>query len=85
MADFFISYTHNDADWAEWIGYALEEAGFTVILQAWDFGRAATLFSRCSAPLLKRIAPFRFCHRTTSSRISQPPSGPLHSLRTLEG
>jgi hypothetical protein len=37
MADFFISYTSADRAWAEWIGYVLEEEGFTVTIQAWDF------------------------------------------------
>jgi hypothetical protein len=37
MADFFISYTAADSAWAEWIGHVLEEEGFDVILQAWDF------------------------------------------------
>ena len=37
MPDFFISYTSADLTWAEWIGYVLEEEGFTVIIQAWDF------------------------------------------------
>jgi hypothetical protein len=36
-ADFFISYTQADRAWAEWIGWQLEQAGYTVILQAWDF------------------------------------------------
>ena len=35
--DFFISYNKADRAWAEWIGWKLEEAGYTVILQAWDF------------------------------------------------
>jgi len=35
--DFFISYTSADQHWAEWIGWQLEEAGYTTILQAWDF------------------------------------------------
>jgi hypothetical protein len=35
--DFFVSYTHSDRVWAEWIGWELEQAGYTVILQAWDF------------------------------------------------
>src|SRR5260370_3909678 len=34
--DFFISYTHADQKWAEWIAWQLEEAGYTTILQAWD-------------------------------------------------
>ncbi|MDR5796481.1 toll/interleukin-1 receptor domain-containing protein [Caballeronia sp. LZ008] len=37
MADFFISYTYADTDWAQWIGYVLEEEGFSVGIQAWDF------------------------------------------------
>lgn len=37
MADFFVSYTSADKAWAEWIGYVLEEEGFTVVIQAWDF------------------------------------------------
>ncbi len=35
--DFFISYNGADKTWAEWIAWQLEEAGFTTILQAWDF------------------------------------------------
>ncbi|GAC1349359.1 MAG: FxSxx-COOH system tetratricopeptide repeat protein [Ktedonobacteraceae bacterium] len=35
--DFFISYTHADKTWAEWIAFHLEEAGFTTVIQAWDF------------------------------------------------
>ncbi len=38
MADFFISYTGADKAWAEWIGYVLEEEGFSTVIQAWDFG-----------------------------------------------
>lgn len=35
--DFFISYAASDRAWAEWIAWQLEEAGYTTILQAWDF------------------------------------------------
>ena len=35
--DFFISYTSADRAWAEWIAWQLEAAGFTTLLQAWDF------------------------------------------------
>jgi len=35
--DFFISYTSADEDWAEWIAHVLEEAGYTVVIQKWDF------------------------------------------------
>ena len=37
-ADFFISYTKSDRAWAEWIAWTLEEAGYTTVNQAWDFG-----------------------------------------------
>ena len=37
MKDFFISYSHADRPWAEWIAWTLEEAGYSVIIQAWDF------------------------------------------------
>ena len=35
--DFFISYTHADQRWAEWIAWHLETEGYTTMLQAWDF------------------------------------------------
>src|SRR5579862_528920 len=38
MADFFISYTSSDREWAEWIAWQLEEASYTTIIQAWGFG-----------------------------------------------
>ncbi|MGH3856961.1 MAG: TIR domain-containing protein, partial [Pseudonocardiaceae bacterium] len=36
--DFFVSYTGSDQRWAEWIGWVLEDAGYRVVVQAWDFG-----------------------------------------------
>jgi TIR domain len=35
--DVFIGYTSADARWAEWIAWQIEEAGYSVILQARDF------------------------------------------------
>ncbi len=35
--DFFISYTGVDRAWAEWIAWALEAAGYSTLIQAWDF------------------------------------------------
>lgn len=37
MQDFFISYNQADRSWAEWIAWELEEAGYSVLIQAWDF------------------------------------------------
>ena len=35
--DFFVSYNRADRTWAEWIAWHLEAAGYTTVLQAWDF------------------------------------------------
>ena len=37
VLDFFVSYTASDRTWAEWIAWELEEAGHSVVIQAWDF------------------------------------------------
>src|SRR3989440_4969588 len=37
LKDFFISYKGLDQPWAEWIAYQLEEANYSVVIQAWDF------------------------------------------------
>jgi len=37
MKDFFISYNRANRDWAEWIAWTLEEAGYSVVIEAWDF------------------------------------------------
>ncbi len=34
--DFFVSYTGVDRDWAEWVAWQLEDAGYQVLVQAWD-------------------------------------------------
>jgi tetratricopeptide (TPR) repeat protein len=35
--DFFVSYNSKDRAWAEWIAWELEEAGYSAVIQAWDF------------------------------------------------
>ena len=35
--DFFISYNRTDKDWAEWLAWQLEGAGYSTIIQSWDF------------------------------------------------
>jgi len=37
VTDFFISYTRADRAWAEWIAWQLEAAGYTTVLDVWDF------------------------------------------------
>ncbi len=35
--DFFVSYNHHDQIWAEWIAWQLEDAGYSALIQSWDF------------------------------------------------
>jgi WD40 repeat protein/3',5'-cyclic AMP phosphodiesterase CpdA len=44
--DFFISYTSADRRWAEWIAWQLEEAGYRVLIQAWDIVPGANFVER---------------------------------------
>ena len=37
MPGFFVSYNSADRDWAVWIAWELEQAGYTTSVQAWDF------------------------------------------------
>ena len=37
VRDFFISYAGVNRPWAEWIAVELERAGYSTVLQAWDF------------------------------------------------
>ena len=41
VADFFVSYTSADRPWAEWIAWELEQAGHSVIVQAWGIQAGA--------------------------------------------
>jgi WD40 repeat protein len=34
--DFFVSYAEHDQDWAAWIAWVIEEAGYRVRIKAWD-------------------------------------------------
>ena len=35
--DFFVSFNQADRDWATWIAWVLEETGYSVFFQDWDF------------------------------------------------
>jgi hypothetical protein len=35
--DFFVSFNQADRAWAAWIAWVLEEAGYSVWFQDWDF------------------------------------------------
>jgi hypothetical protein len=37
MKDFFVSFNSADKAWADWISWTLEEGGYQVVYQNWDF------------------------------------------------
>ncbi len=59
--DFFISYTKADETWAEWIATELEQAGYSTVIQAWDFRPGSNFV------LEMQRAPRRTCTRRSRS------------------
>src|SRR5215469_950488 len=61
--DFFLSYTGSDQQWAEWIALQLEEDGYSVFIQAWDFRPGANFVAemdraaRCADRTLLVLSP----------------------------
>ena len=47
--DFFVSYAQADREWAEWIAWVLEESGYRVLIQAWDFVPGSNWMERIQA------------------------------------
>lgn len=61
MAHFFISYNHADEAWAEWLAWQLEAAGYTTVVQAWDFRPGSNFvleMQRATAEAERTIAVF---------------------------
>ena len=85
MTDFFVSYTSADKVWAEWIAYVLEEDGWSVIIQAWDFRpgsnfvvemqRAATQAGRTIAVLSPDYLKSPFGSPEWAAAFAQDPQG----------
>ena len=78
--DFFISYTHANSRWAEWIAWQLEEASCSVILQAWDFRPGANFVSemeRAISNVKRTIAVLspQYLNALYTSRSGLPLSG----------
>ena len=83
--DFFISYTGADQQWAEWIAWHLEDAGYTTVLQAWDFHpgsnfvqdmqKALVNSHRAIAVLSTRYLQSAYCMAEWSSAFTEDPTG----------
>lgn len=51
--DFFVSYNYRDTQWAEWIAWELEHAGYTCTIKAWDFVPGANFIAEMHHALLR--------------------------------
>jgi hypothetical protein len=90
MAYFFVSYTGLDAEWAEWIAWALEEEGHSVKLQKWDFRpganfviemqKAAAAADRTIAVLSPDYLKSSFATPEWAAALAQDPTGAKFKL-----
>ena len=90
MKDFFISYNGQDQAWAEWIAWTLEEAGYTVVIQAWDFRpggdfvlemhKAATETERTIAVLSEHYLSAEYTHPEWAAAFARDPQGNQRTL-----
>jgi tetratricopeptide (TPR) repeat protein len=88
--DFFISYTAVNRSWAEWIAVQLEAAGYTTVLQAWDFRpgsdfvhemqQATTLTGRTIAVLSPAYFGSGFSEAEWRTAFVKDPTGELGLL-----
>lgn len=90
MGEFFISYNSNDREWAEWIAWTLEESGYSVVIQAWDFrpgqnftlkmSRAISANSRTVAVLSQSYLDATFTHPEWAGAFANDPLGAQRKL-----
>ncbi|WP_083873796.1 toll/interleukin-1 receptor domain-containing protein [Frankia sp. QA3] len=90
--DFFVSYTSADQAWAEWIAWQLENAGYRVLIQAWDFVPGAHWMTRMAegvrtsqrvpAVLSEASLSSVYGHKEWETAFQQDPGGHPQTLTT---
>lgn len=88
--DFFISYNKADRQWAEWIAWSLEESGYSVVIQAWDFRpggnfvlemqKAASEANKTIAVLSEDYLKSAFTQPEWAAAFAQDPQGQKGTL-----
>ena len=81
--DFFVSFNSADRDWATWVAWVLEDAGYLVSFQDWDFrgnfveqmNRAHEQTDRTIAVLSDNYLGSDFAMAEWTARFRQDPSG----------
>ena len=77
--DFFVSFNRADLEWAAWIAWVLEEQGYSVFFQDWDFkgnfvlemDRALQLSRRTIAVLSPEYLAAQFTQPEWAARFAQ--------------
>lgn len=91
-SDFFISYTKTDRKWALWIAWILEEKGYTVVIQDWDFrpGNNFVLEMQKAAESECTIAVFSdryfssgYAQSEWAAAFNQDPTGTFRKLKPI--
>lgn len=90
MKDFFISYTENDVNWATWVAAVLEQHGYSVLIQVWDFrpgedfvvkmDEAITQCTKCICILSEDYISSAFCKAEWTKVFANDPIGNTRSL-----
>jgi len=90
QVDFFVSYATDDTQWAEWIGWVLEEEGYSSVLQEWDFRPGSNFVlemdravssSRHTMPLLSpAYLSSHYTHPEWAAAFAQDPTGEKRKL-----
>jgi tetratricopeptide (TPR) repeat protein len=87
--DFFVTYTHVDEGWAVWIAWQLERAGYTTVIQAWDFVPGSNWVlemqeaTRCDRTVLVLSPDFlasKFPQAEWAAAFADDPTGERHKL-----
>jgi tetratricopeptide (TPR) repeat protein len=88
--DFFVSYTSADRPWAEWIAWELEDAGYRVVVQAWDMQPGANFVQqmhdatrvaeRTVAVLSPAFLASEFCAAEWGAAFRRDPAGKQRRL-----
>lgn len=88
--DFFVSYNSKDTEAAVWISWQLESAGYSVVVQEWDFpagsnfvlemDKAAGDAKRTLVVLSPNFVTSRFTQPEWASAFAKDPAGELRTI-----
>jgi TIR domain len=78
QTDFFISHAGRDTGWAEWLAWQLQQAGYRVELDVWDWAPGEDFVARMSAALERADRLLAVC--TEAYFASAYGSAELHAV-----